>query len=82
MKVKNLTKLPRRKVTIDDILGLDTIKDMASDIVERAAETDALIVVRTFKHTNTTQWDTNGVVKGELIVLCSQIIHRTLANEE
>ena len=50
MKVKNFELLPKRKVTVDEILQTDDITDLLRDLYEKRCEIDQFILIYTDKN--------------------------------
>lgn len=48
MKVRRLDKMPRRKVTVGDLLDRDTVKHIIDDIVEHLNDIEDIVVIYTY----------------------------------
>ncbi len=66
MRVRNLNKLPKRKVTVDDLLGFDTIVDIAGDLVDDKENIEELVVIFTHRGENSVSWYGNGLSKSRI----------------
>ncbi len=70
MSVKRLDKLPKRKVTVDEILGRDEISDIISDMKEYEAEIEDIVVI--WSDGKNIQWHSN-VCLSRLLLLLEQV---------
>ncbi len=49
MAIKNLSKLPKRKVTVDELLFTDDVRDLLRELFEKRNEIDQIVVAYTDK---------------------------------
>lgn len=66
-KIRNLSKLPKRKVTVDELLELDNINDLLTHINNVKADISELVIIYT-TGTNIL-WNTAGTTASRLIYL-------------
>ena len=67
MKVKNLSKLPKRKVTVDDLLGADRVVDTLEEIYEERHDLDEFIIIHTSRKHSGIAYQTNGMAESRII---------------
>ncbi len=75
MRVKNLSKLPKRKVTVDDLLGFDTVVDIAGDLVDDKENIEELLVIYTHRNEDSVYWFGNGLSKSRKVWLMECVKH-------
>ena len=75
MSIKNLSKLPKRKVTIDELLSLDTIVDIAGDIIDDKNDIEELLVIYTHWDDDSVFYSVNGVSKSRMSWLMECVKH-------
>lgn len=72
-KIRKLDKLPKRKVTVDDLLGLDDVNDVIQGIIENRFDIDEVVVIYTLKKEDGFHWHTNGMYNSRLIYMFESI---------
>lgn len=81
MRVKNLSKLPKRKVTVDDLLGFDTIVDIAGDIVDDKENIEELLVIYTHLDDDSVFYSANKVSSSRMVWLMERVKHGIMKDE-
>ena len=79
--IRNLSKLPKRKVTVDELLGYDNIIGMASELIEEADNIEELIIIKTLKNTDIITYETNGLMRSKILWLLESIKQLLLERE-
>lgn len=72
MAIKKLDKLPKRKVTVDELLGLDNINKLISDLDKRKASIEEIIVIYTDSDNNII-WKALGLDFSRMLSLFEQV---------
>ena len=67
MSIKNLSKLPKRRVTIDELLGFDDVVEIAERLYSERQEISEAIVI-TVKG-GAIYWETNAMPKSRQLYL-------------
>jgi len=78
MKVRRLDKLPKRKVTVDEILGLSDIQGILDDVPK--GEIDELLVIYTSK--DSFYWVANGISPSRVLWLIESMKHGLLGDKD
>ncbi len=79
-KVRNLSKMPTRKVTIDDVLFRDDIDSVLSDINEDKEDFEELLVIALNKD-DEVMWRHSGLKLSRIIYLM-ELVKNCLLNEK
>ncbi len=88
MKIKSLSKLPKRKVTISEILGRDEIVKILDEMSECSADIEELIIIYTTKNKdninceNTVNWGTSTMKMSRIIYCLESMKYSLLAEAE
>ncbi len=82
MKVRRLDKLPKRKVTVDDLLGLDTIKNIISDLDAGKSNIDELLVIYSERDGTAFTYMVNGQAPSRIVYMLECIKRDVLENKE
>ena len=77
-RIKNLNKLPKTKVTVDDILVLDDINRVFNRIDKSKASMKNIIVI--YSNGNDVQWDSSNITLGEMVFMMEQVKIAELCN--
>jgi len=80
-KVRRLEKLPKRKVTIDDLLELDTIRGILAELDTEKADIDELVVVYSKRDSSHFSLITNGLPESRLIYMLEAIKYTLLGDK-
>lgn len=67
--IKNLSKLPKRKVTIEEILGSDRVAEMLDEIYDERHDIDELIIIHTSRKHSGMAFSVNGVTESRIIAM-------------
>jgi len=78
MKVRRLDKLPKRKVTVDESLGLSDIQGILDDVPK--GEIDELLVIYTSK--DSFYWVANGISLSRVLWLIESVKHGLLGDKD
>lgn len=81
VKIRRLDKLPRRKLTIGDILNSDTLVGMIKDLEAERADIDEFVILYSKKNDDHFYFMANGCPESRIIYMCEAIKH-SLLNEE
>jgi hypothetical protein len=71
MKIKRLDKLPKRKVTIDELLELSDIQDILNDISEAKSDIEEIVVIYTSG--KNVHWIANGLLLSRILWLIETV---------
>ncbi len=71
MKIRNLDKLPKRKVTIDELLGLDEIKDILDELL--AENMSEVIVIWSKEGEPFFSFRSNGIALSRLVYILESV---------
>lgn len=80
MKVRNLSKMPQRKVTIDDVLYRADIDGVLADINKDKEELSEILVIAS-NSDNEILWRYSGIPLSWLIYLM-EVVKNALLNDE
>ena len=78
MNIKDLAKMPKRKVTVSEILRLDGINDVINYLEERKADIGTLIIGIQWEGGGSGTWLTNRATRPEVAWLLDQIKYQLL----
>ena len=78
MKIKRLDKLPKRKVTVEEILGYDDITQCISGIVEIKDSIDELLIC--YREGDAIHWQTSCMPLSRVIYML-EVTKNALLNE-
>ena len=81
MKVRRLDKMPKRKVTVDDLLGLDTVKGIIGDLDADKADIDELVVIYSKRNGKNFTFMINGLPESRVVYMC-EMVKYTLLKED
>lgn len=73
MKVRNLSKLPKRKVTVDELLDSDSVSAMLEEIYDERHDIDELLIIHTSRKHKGLALSTNGIDESRLIAIMETI---------
>lgn len=79
--IKRLDKLPKRKVTINELLDISDLVTMVDDIAKLAGDIEELVIVYTLKSGTTVNWKANGIPESRAMYLLELIKHSMLHPE-
>jgi len=82
MKVRNLSKLPRRRVTVDDVLGTDDVVTLISELSENRHIMDELVVIYKLRDMNFFHFLTNGMPESRLVYVIDSVKHSILSGDD
>ena len=71
--VRKLDKLPKRKVTVDDLLELDDVNDVIQNIIANRFDIEELAVVYTLKNESGFHWHTNGMYDSRIMYMFESV---------
>ena len=78
MHVKDLAKMPKRKVTVDDLLHLDGINEVLSYLQDKKHEISNMVLWVQWRDGDHGQWVTSWATSKEILWLLEQIKYRLL----
>ena len=81
-KVKRLDKMPKRKVTVDDLLDTIDTTEIISNLSEWKQDIDEVLVVFTKRDENFISWRTNGMSIERQVYFLECIKYALLNKEE
>ena len=78
-KIKNLGKMPKRKVTIDDVLWRDDIDSTIKDVIEKREDFTELLCIGV---TNDEIWWRHSNMLESRIVYLAEVVKNCILNKE
>ena len=82
MKVRKLDKMPKRKVTVDDLLEVDNIKRIIGDIDAIKNDLDELLVIYSERNARSFTWITSGLKDSRIIYMCEAVKYSLLGDKD
>ena len=79
MKIKNISKLPKRKVTMEELLGKEEIKDVFDDVLDERDKTEEVLFI--WGNGKYIQWRSSGLSISRQIYIM-EMVKYTLMKEE
>jgi len=79
--IRDLGKMPKRKIKIDEILGYDDIVGILDNLQERIDDIKDIMVIYSTKSDNQVNWQTNGINVSRSVYLCELVKHCILEEE-
>ncbi len=80
-KIKNLERMPRRKVTIDDVLWRDDIDSTIKDVIEGKENFTELICIGVTSD-NKIWWRHSGMLESRIIYVTEVVKHCVLGRDD
>ena len=78
MNIKDLAKMPKRKVTVDDLLHLDGVNEVLSYLQEHKHEISTMVLWVQWLDGGRGQWVTNRVRSKDILWLLEQVKYQLL----
>ncbi len=78
MKVRRLDKMPKRKVTIDDLLVLDTVKEIIGDLDADKSDIEELVVIFSKRNDKNFTFMINGLPESRVVYMCEMVKYTLL----
>ena len=75
MKIRSLSKLPKRKVTIDDLLNSDKVTEMLDDIYQERHDIEELVIIHTSRAHSGLAMEVNGIDQSRLVGILEALKH-------
>lgn len=78
-RIKSLGKLPKRKITIDNLLAKDDTITAINNFLEERDNIEDLLII--FSKDDHIQWITNGLTISQQVYLCEVLKHALFEGE-
>uniref|UniRef100_A0A6M3KBY5 Uncharacterized protein n=1 Tax=viral metagenome TaxID=1070528 RepID=A0A6M3KBY5_9ZZZZ len=82
MKPRKLDNLPKRKVTVDDLLEVDEVNSVLKDIVDEKYDIDELIVIYSKKRCEGFTYITNGMHHSRIVYMFEAVKQTLFRGDE